>query len=247
MRKVTIILSAIVLIFGSCGQSNAKKQTEKTIGELEESSSIIEKETVLDGDETQFPLIGNTIGFISFDFDKWYSEERHTLNSIEILNNNGSSWLSADVKDFVEYTDGELNIRQNNNYEDFRPWAFEPGIGTFTIRCIAKSETDYTIVVNEDKNIVKQLNKHKYFQFQTIEEHVSRRLISTDFGLNPIRKTPDDNAPIIRATDDETEVTASVELQGDWIKIEDSYTNKVLGWIRWKKGDRFMVWLHYSV
>ena len=248
MRKL-IILSVFALIVGSCGQATKKQTKEtnsKTVSERGENNTIVEREAVFDSDELQFPLIGNTIGFISFDFDKWYSEGDDTLNKIEILNEDSSIWLSADVQDFVEYTNSELNIRKNNNI-DFQPWAFEPSIGVFTIRCIAKTENAYTIIVDEEKNIVKQLQKHEQFQFQTLEEHVSMVLVSTDFSLNPIREKPNENAAIVNTIDDEIDLTASVELKGDWIKIENSYSNKVLGWIRWKKGDRFMVWLYYSV
>ena len=215
MKKAVIILSIFALIASNFGQA-AKAQTTD--------------------DETQFLLIGNTIGFIVYDF----YNENNTLNKIEILNEDGSNWYSfhSNIDDY--YLNAEYN-------EDFEPWVFGPEIFGLVIRCIAKSETDYTIVVNEEKNIVKCLKKHENLIFQTLEEHVANRLVSTDFNLNPIRKSPNDDAPIIHVTDEELELTASVELKGDWIKIENSYTNKVLGWIRWKKGDRFMVWLSYSV
>ena len=245
MRKVVIVLSVFTLIVLSCNQATKQQQTETANNEKIVSEE--EKEIVFNNDETLFPLIGNTIGFISFDFEKWFAEERGTFDRIEILNDNGNSWLSAYVSDFIEYTNGDVNISAHNNYENFRPWAFEPGIGVFTIRCIAKSETDYTIVVNEEKNIVKRLKEHDIFKFQSLEEHVSNRLVGTDFDLNPIREFPSDDAPIVLATEDEIELTVSIELKGDWIKIEDSYNDKVLGWIRWKKGDRFMVQLYYSV
>ena len=246
MKKIAIILSVLAIIVSSCGQTTKKKANNELV--IEEVQ--IEQEEIT---ETQFPLIGNTIGFISFDFDRWYAEERHNpplniepLPNVEILNEDGTVWLLDSVQNFLEYTDGKLNI----NREDFNPWAFEPSIGVFTIRCVAKSEKDYSIVVNDmnnDGNLVKHLKKHEYLKFQTIEEHVASRLVSTDFDLNPIREYPDDNAQIIDMTNLDLELTASIERKGDWIKIEDLYTNKVLGWIRWKKGDRFMIWLYYSV
>ena len=217
MKKSLITLGIIALIAGSCFGQAGSKHAEN-------------------GDPI-FPLIGNTIGFIMYDF---YNED-NTLSKIEILNEDGSNWYSfcTNIGDYY------LNTEEHN--ENFEPWVFGPEIFGLAIRCIAQSETGYTIVVNEEKNIVKHLNKHEDLIFQTVEEHVVNRLISTDFSLNPIRKNPDDEAPTLHATADETELTSSVELKGDWIKIKDTYSNKLLGWIRWKKGDRFMIWLCYSV
>jgi len=208
------------------------KEKENFVEQKEESEGVV------------FEPIGNTIGFISFEC---YGCKNDTLNRIEILNDDGSNWLSGDVQDFIEYTDGELNIRKNNNNEDFKPWAFEPGIGVFTIRCIAESENDYTIVANEEENIVKRLKKHKCFKFETVEEHVVNRLVGTDFSLNPIRENPNDDSQIIDINNLDAELIVSIERKGDWIKIENSETNEVLGWIRWKKDDRFMIWMYYSV
>ena len=307
MKRIAIILSAIVFFFVGCGQSNTKTQattTNKTIiteqgnerkikyvwesnggsgiffndgtayicsrCDLSENWESYEANTTYeefpsyllpkggvhwdfydddekgriasdwrvfkyhkvesDYDETLFPLIGNTIGFISFD---WETFEK--IKRIEFLNDDGSIWRS--VKDY--------DAEDNKKNDDFRPWAYETGV--FTVRCIAKSETDYSIIVNEEKNSVKRLKKHDSFKFEDLEEHVATSFVGTIFDINPIRNNPNDDAPIIQTTDEERGVTVSMELKGDWIKIKNLYTGKVLGWIRWKKDNRFMVWLVYSL
>jgi hypothetical protein len=213
-----------------------EKQAETANNEI--VVEVEQEETVSDSNETQFPLIGNTIGFISFDWDKW---EENTSIKIEILNDNGSIWCSFDGNPY------DYSERSRNPDKDFKPWAFEPGIGVFIMRCIAKSGNGYTIVANEEQNLVKQLEKHGYLKFQTVEEHISYTLVDTDFNLNPLREYPSDEAPIIDIINFDVEVISSIERKGDWIKITNSFTSEVLGWIRWKKCDRFMVWLYYSV
>jgi len=202
------------------------------------SENMQNEESVFNEDYPRLILIENTIGFITAKTE-WWSE--NLSSRIDILNDDDSIWYSFDA-DTYEYSD-----RSTEWNEDFKPWAFEPIIGVFTMRCIAKTDNIYTIIANEEKSIVKHLKVHKNFQFQTVEEHIVNRLVGTDFTLNPVRETPNDNAPIVYATDEDIYVIASIEREGDWIKIESAFTNKVLGWIRWKKDGRFMIEMYYSI
>jgi hypothetical protein len=199
-----------------------------------------------ESEDVDFFLIGNTTGFITR-----IQPEQGTLNPldfsnrIEFVNDDGSNWFSlpVDLGNYSLYVERDLFQRNS----EFKPWAFEPGIEVFAIRCIDQTDSTYIIVVNEDENLVKQLKKHEYLKFQTIEEHVINRLVGTDLEKNPIRKNPSDNATIIDITNLDIDVTHSIERNGDWIKIVNTFTEEVLGWIRWKKDDRFMISLYYSI
>ena len=193
-----------------------------------------------ESEESPFLLLENTIGFMRASY-----ENLDTLQRIEFLNDDGSVWFSFHA-DILEYHENvERGVNADN--EDFEPWAFGPEIGVFVIRCIAKLEAGYTVIVNEKTNTVKQLKKHNNIQFQTVEEHVLGAIIGNDFNVNPIRENPNDNAKVVYATDEEIEVLTAVEMKGEWIKIEDIYSNKILGWIRWKMDGRLMIQMYYSI
>ena len=235
MRKITIIFSLIVFAV-SCYGRVATTQARKTEILSEKLCGYSRSEEFI---FTQFPLIGNTIGFVRARYE-WWNHENREASTITILNDNGTVWHSFDVDTY------ELAERRDEWNDDFRPWAFEPTIGIFAIRVIAKSENYYVIVVNEEKNLVKRLKKHNDLKFETIEEHLIGLLIDTYPSLNPIRETPNDNALIMHILDD-MEVLTAVESKGEWIKVADVFTDRVLGWIRWRKDDRFMIWMFYSM
>ena len=231
MKKAAIILSAITLL--GCRQTTKNKSV---------TSDTVVADTIIFNIGTPFKSIDNTIGFITLE-----TENLDTLNKVEILNDDGSVWLAfySDFRD--DYT----------VYEDFAPWAFEPSIGVFAIRCVAKTEDDYTIVVNDtkdgygvvvkkDEQILKHLKKHKNIKFSTIEEHILNGvLIDTDYGINPIRKSPDENAPIVDVELDY--IIYAVKMKGDWIQIKDEIADKIVGWIKWRSGNRFMITMFYSI
>jgi len=191
------------------------------------------------GDETLFPLVGNTAGFVRCDTERL----RDTLRRIELLNDDGSEWMSmhADILN-AHLRDGTDVIN-----DDLSPWAFEPGIGVFVFRCVGRSDDGYAVVVNEEKNMVKHLRAHANLIFDSVEEHVSRVIVGADFDLNPVRERPTDDAPVAPTTFDEREVPVVTELRGEWIRIKDIYSDRELGWIRWKKDDRFMIRMYYSI
>lgn len=194
----------------------------------------------------EFSLIGNTIGFITkIQPEHGSLNPLDSANRITFLNDDRSSWLSLPINLGSYSTYVEEGLFEYN--DEFQPWAFDSGIEVFVIRCIGKTDSTYTVIVNENRDIVKHLKKHKSLCFETVEKHVSHLLVSTDFETNPVRKTPSDNAAIVNTTEDETDLIHSIEVKDEWIKIENLDTNKVLGWIRWKKGDRFMIKMFYSI
>ena len=234
MKKTTLTLISLFAFFAVFCNQPTKNRTEtaKSESSFEKvEETICEIETL-----SQFPLIGNTIGFVMF-LDRGLAEIDR-LNKVEILNDDGTIWHSF-------YVGGCVSDFVGNN-ELFRPFAFE--FFVLAMRCIAKSEHYYTVVVNEEKNLVKRMRRHSEFGFQTVEQHVLR-LVGTDFRINPIRTYPNDDAPIVHEEWYKYEdfLIMAIEAEGDWIKIIDAWEDEILGWIRWRKDDRFMVWLFYSI
>ena len=237
MKKVILIVGVLVFLGSSYNPPTRGQQAETANSEVaceqaEETFCKIER-------LSHFPLIGNTIGFVELDL----SGNLDTENKIEILNDDGTIWHSfcadAALRDFlIDWNDGL-----------FRPWISAFEVGGLIMRCIAKSEDYYYVVVNEQTNLVKRVRKRNDLLFQTVEEHVLGALVWTDFDINPLRMYPSDDAQVIdyAYASYYGEIIVSIKMNGDWIKIIEAFSEEVLGWIRWRKEDRFMVWLFYSI
>lgn len=186
--------------------------------------------------------IDNTVGFITFPDP---GEKDGLKDKAEIVNKDGTPWMSF----HIDYS------RYNEKYRDnFMPWAFEPGIGVFVVRCTKVNADSYTIVVNEALGLKKQLKKNPDIKFSTLEEHIFSALLGFDKETNPMRKEPNDNAEeYVWSTDEkfDPELLFAEEMKGDWIKlkIHDWSDGKEypLGWIKWRDGNRFMIEFYYSV
>ena len=216
-----------------------QEETETNIIPNQESQSTEEDEEI--GPRIHTP-IGNTVGFITR-----IDENRDTLNHVRFLNEDGSCWWSFPA-DIYEY-----NCLPEERKENFSPWAFEPGIGVFTIRCIGISPKGYKVVVNETKNMIKYLEKNKYLKLETIEEHLLNILVGWDSEENPLRESPDDNAPTVQlpiSPDTSCDLIYADKHKGDWIHVIskcDEDSSESLGWIRWRKDGIFMIEMYYSV
>ncbi|MDL2262853.1 SH3 domain-containing protein [Bacteroidales bacterium OttesenSCG-928-I21] len=176
--------------------------------------------------------INNTVGFISINH-----ETPDSINKITFLNDDETIWMTFMADDFGNVIDW---------HEDFHPWALESGIMVFAVRCVEKNDDGYRVIVNEGQEMEKQLLKHKNIEFSTIEEHLLTILIDFDIKQNPIRETPDDNGEIL-FVDDLGDLINVVEVNGDWIKIRDLYNDKILGWIKWREKNEFLIDFYYSV
>jgi len=180
-------------------------------------------------------LIGNTIGFVRLDI----SAELDRENNIEFLNDDGTLWHSfcADVARHNFLFDRELNHTWLSSFE----------IGGLIMRCVAKSEKYYYVVVNERTNLVKRVRKHNDLFFQPLEFHILQTVVWTDFDINPFRTYPNDDAQVADSSRFKDKLLAPVEMEGEWIKIIEVFSEEVLGWIRWRKGDIWMVELGYAI
>ena len=183
---------------------------------------------------SEYQLIGNTIGFFIYEYENYATLD--TLNNIEIMNDNGSIWRSIN-SDILEY---------NVSDDDFRPWAYEPGIGILTMRSVGQTENGYMIVAHEQRNTIKLFKHHANLRFYTVEGFVVRApVVQVDFRINPVRESPNDNASIISVSS--FEALTATEMNGEWVKIYDFIEDNVLGWVRWKKDDRFMLHVFFSM
>lgn len=241
---ITVI---ICIISCSCTPSKKKSVIQETDGVLTDTVVMTDDIVYAEGRSSEseseyrggFHIpIDNTIGFITR-----IEENRDTLNQVRILNEDGSCWMAFPADIF----ESNFDLLENGNI--FRPWAFEPSIGVFTIRCIGFSEKNYKIVVNEDQNMIKYLEKNRYLKLETIEEHLQDLLVGWDSQENPLKDNPDDNASLSKYSSNnyENEVTRVNKIKGDWIYIEEVFTSQGLGWIRWKKNGIFLITMYYSL
>lgn len=188
--------------------------------------------------------VGSTVGFITFPEP---GEKDGLKDKAYVINNDGTQWMIF----YIDYW------RHSHEWkENFRPWAFEPGIGVFVIRCTKVNADSYTIVVNESLKIEKRLKKNPNIKFSTLEEHILHvPIIDFDEKTNPMRKAPDEHAQLFKwdDTDDDEdglEFIHAVEMKGDWIRLEafdGSEKTYPLGWIKWRQGDIFLIEFFYSV
>ena len=244
MKKITLTFITLAFFASSCNQAT-QRQVQTANNEIfcEKAEEIIcenipEKNEI--DDFFRSPLIGNTIGFVIFDSKAIFENRVDTLNKIEMLNDDGTIWhsLYSDFPDFTEEMHNEL----------FRPLYFDPHAIRLAMRSIDKSENYYTIVVNEEKNLIKRVRKHSNLLFYTVEESVESSWLCTDVRINPLRKYPNDDAEVIEI-DYRTDLFDPIERKGEWVKVRDvlAYEAETVGWIRWRKGDRFMVWVWCSI
>lgn len=186
--------------------------------------------------------INNTVGFLSFPEP---GEKDGLMDKAEILNKDGSLWMSF----YIDYSHHDHQWKEN-----FRPWAFEPGIAVFVVRCIKVNKDSYTIVANEELGMEKYMKKNPNIIFSTVEEHVLKApILAFDHSNNPIRKEANDQAKTINIEDiydpdpDIDDFFCGIEMKGDWVKLENIFNEKSVGWVRWRKDNRFMVEFYYSL
>ena len=214
MKTATMTIIAFAFFAISCNQPTRNQaETAKSESSCEKvEETICEIETLL-----QFPLIGNTIGFVTIFWTELFD------NKADILNDDGTVW------GFFYSNSDSFDVRTDN--ELFYPWASLFECGSVVMRCVAKSENYLTVVVNEEKNLVKRIRNN--FFFETVEEHVTSVILSTDFEINPIRKYPSDDAPIVDldSFDFQVEVLFAIERQGDWIRVEETLFGNGEFWV----------------
>lgn len=184
--------------------------------------------------------INNTVGFITFPDP---GEKKGLKDKAEILNEDGSLWMSF----YIDYFSHDNKWKKN-----FGPWALESGIGVFVIRCTKVNNDSYTIVVNEDLGIEKYLKKNPNIYFNTIEQHVLKApILGFNQDENPIREKPDENAPIIKVEDisepDVDDFFCGTELKGNWVRLKNIFTEKNVGWVKWRQDNLFMIEFYYSI
>jgi len=178
------------------------------------------------------PAVGNTIGFITFDHEDIDAE-----NKITFLNDDGSVWMEFGADDY--HYDKEIKWAG-----DFHPWALESEYKVFVIRCTGKDDKGYRVIIDEEHGTEKQMPKHRNIKLTTTEEHMLNYFIGYDRTNNPLRETPD--GTIIQPEETE-DILSAVEVKGDWIKIKDVDSNEILGWIKWRDKDVFLIDFYYSM
>jgi hypothetical protein len=223
---ITMILALFnFLVFVGCGKAEEKDAqnrayvTKSTSDSLNESSIVPIYPGILKG------TIGVVVGTVGDSVEA----------KMKIYNKDGSLWNE------VSFT------RDQSGQQRINPFAWHPDNFLLVFRCLDKSNTWYTIVVNEETEEVKYIRiNDPLYRFKTWEEHIlSTFSVGFDYKSNPIREASSIKADVVSYEPDE--FYHPVEIVGDWLQIkwgeEGDYT---YGWIKWRFGNDLLVELFYS-
>ena len=145
---------------------------------------------------------------------------------IVLYNSNHSKW-----KSFI------FNDKFNNS--DVIPYAIKPENTLLVFKYLGKENGFYTVLVNEDKKIIKYIKQtDPNFKYQSIEEHILT-VFSVEFNEkeNPLRLEPDiksQSQPL-----NKNSFYYPVKIKGNWLMIEDDNDKKF--WIKWCDEERNLI------
>lgn len=140
----------------------------------------------------------------------------------------------------------------------FKPKEFQPINTYIQFECKAIVDKYYEVFINKERNLTKFIKRSDtYFAFDPWNKHIFNCFIGFSSIRNPLRKRPDDNAPVyeyftyeIRNYDFKV-----AEIKGDWMKIKSIYPscddrpvskNKYNGWIRWRENNKVVIKTYYE-
>lgn len=166
---------------------------------------------------------------------------------LRFYNEDGSFWYEFTF--YYDDSDGKFEYENS----EFRPYAFHPDYFLLALKYVDEDASRFKVVVNEEKGLVKYVNKaDKNLQFQTWEAHIFKAFsIEFDEKENPLREMPD--GKIKKFDYSKHQIFSPVEIQGEWLKVDwktesDLDKNQLktdFGWIRWKQNEKLLINLFY--
>ncbi|MBK7706806.1 MAG: hypothetical protein IPN69_08980 [Acidobacteria bacterium] len=160
-------------------------------------------------------------------------------NFARIYNKDGSVWF-----EFTFYTESprEFSIEK----EGFAPFVNDTE-EKVVLKCIGVSGQYFRVLVNEETRLEKFVKRNDpAFEFKTWGQYVLECFaVNFDARQNPIRTKP--NGEIV-----DHDVTADTNyhpdrIVGNWLRIRwhdgnDAQQKPRFGWIKWKEGNRLLIW-----
>lgn len=168
---------------------------------------------------------------------------------LRFYNEDGSLWYEFTF--YYDDSDGKFEYEN----DEFRPYAFHPDNFLLALKYLDEDASRFKVVVNEDKGLVKYVNKaDKNLQFQTWEAHILKAFsIKFNEKENPLREMPD--GKIKKFDYSNHQIFDAVEIQGEWLKVKwntesntDSGQSKTdFGWIKWKQNEKLLIsWSYFA-
>lgn len=222
MRKFFYIIScSFALLACYEGSINKTGKSEGISSQMDSQSEIKHPDTVYQITNTALDSI-NVVAL----------KEDYSKGAIQLYNQDGTIWKTFEVTD--DFSDNSIV-----------PSAIKPEDRIMVFIVVGRKNNLYSIIVNEDKNIVKYIKPNNpYFNYETWQQHIIKAF-SVDFSptTNPIKAEPSNTEKTLPF--DKEQFYHPVEVKGDWLKVKDDDDRE--GWIKWRnaKGE-LLVQIYYE-
>ena len=219
MKNCTIILGLIATsaIMSSChGDIKEKEATN--------NKTVTNNVKVYENSPQSNPQTLDSIDVIAL-------KEDYQNGLLQIYNEDKTIWKSFEVSD---------NFSDNS----IMPLAQKAENKVLVFRCIGIKNNFYSVIVNEDKNIVKYIKPNvPYFNYEKWQAHIVKVFsIDFDYRKNPLKEKPLINSKILSFSKDQ--LYHPIEIKGEWLKVKDDDDKE--SWIRWQEKGLLIINLYYD-
>jgi hypothetical protein len=158
-------------------------------------------------------------------------KENYQKGILQIYNEDGSIWKAFEL---------------NDNFSDnvIMPLAQKAENRVLVFRCIGRKDNFYSVIVNEEKNVVKYIKPHSpYFNYETWQQHIVKAFsVDFDNSKNPLKEKPLNSSRSLYFNKEH--FYHPVEIKGEWLKVKDDDDKQ--GWIRWHNEKGLLINLYYD-
>lgn len=187
-------------------------------------------------------------------------------DSISIFNRNGSlnaKLLKQNEVINIHYFENQIDLKNNKTLKKIYPYyyndnlkynapipniiirAYYPDYGVFVIDANKSNDNEYEVYINGEWKIIKDNN----LLYKKWEEFIKDILIKLPDNIS-LHSQKNTKSKKIKTKKDLSYRVLQVE--GDWIKIECNencedcnHKHKTKGWVKWKNGNKLIVYLYY--
>ena len=187
-------------------------------------------------------------------------------DSIPIFNKNGSLYaklLKQNEVINIHYFENQIDLKNNKTLKNIYPYyyndnskynapiqniiirAYYPDYGVFVIDANKSNNNEYEVYINGEWKIIKDNN----LLYKKWEEFIKDVLIKLPDNISLYSQKHTKSKKIKTQKDLSYRV---LQVVGDWIKIECNencedcnHKHKTKGWVKWKNGNKLIVYLYY--
>jgi hypothetical protein len=270
MKKRHSFIIALFLFLISCDENKIEQTSNETLDskfdsmfsktniDTSESLNEISDEEILTfiEDEKTDPFKVEDsisgIGIISINY-----ENDDAFKKLNIYDNKNKQILKIQINDSQVVTTymGKKTTQYEEQDEPISPRYFSPSQEYFGLvfDCIDSTEEYYKVLLDKKSNTIGYIKKEENaFSFEPIESFV-KGYIGLGFDINrlknPVRKEPNEGSeiiddPNIKKHNFWSMAMSKTEMKGDWIKVK--LDNEKYGWVRWRKGNKFLIKMYFT-